>query len=90
MTTCTCGHTQADHFGFTTDHCRQPGCKCEHYATHGGKRTGAGRPVGTVKPDSRNNRLMQRYSDAELAGLTAAAKRQGFSTISEYIRSVVL
>jgi len=55
--------------------------------TRGGQRPGAGRPCGSSKPDSRRNRLTQRYSDSELQLLTAAARRCGYgSDLTAYIR----
>lgn len=55
----------------------------------GGVRPGAGRHVGSTKPDTRYRRLMQRYNDDEIARITLAAERDG-RTVSDYIREVVL
>ncbi len=57
----------------------------------GGQRPGAGRPAGSSKPDSRRNRLTQRYSDSEMQLLTAAAERCGYGdNLTEYVRDQAL
>lgn len=53
----------------------------------GGQRPGAGRPAGSSKPDSRRNRLTQRYSGSELQLLTEAAERYGYGDdLTAYVR----
>jgi hypothetical protein len=56
----------------------------------GGTRPGAGRPVGSSKPDSRRHRLMQRYSDGELAAVSAAYQTSGCDSIGDFMRELVL
>jgi putative alpha-1,2-mannosidase len=57
---------------------------------HGGTRPGAGRPTGTCKPNSRNNRLTQRYSDAEVAAISRQAHQAGYDNLTDYIRNAIL
>ena len=55
----------------------------------GGKRLGAGRKAGKTNADSRNNRLMVRLNDAELAQIKKDAAAVGLS-IPAYQRERLL
>ena len=57
----------------------------------GGKQPGAGRPIGSTKPNSRNNRLTQRYSNDEIALISKHAAECGYEgDLTGYIRDTML
>ncbi len=55
----------------------------------GGKREGAGRKPGSIKPDSRNKKVMIRFNDEQYAQIVAKAEEAG-KRLSTYLHNLIM